>query len=401
LGDLLGTTDGAALAKQQAALFELLGRIRRQGLTNDDRNAVNGFRDSLVHLEKQALLTEDSMDVLARTFGLSTEETLEGLRAYERWMAVHKQDIPTDQLQGWITELENAAIAADILARDDDLFNTLHGIGDAADDNTGPVGEFGEVLAETADDALTLALALERAAAAQESLADQILRFTSPVFAAVSAVQSVASAEEAITELEKKKGKEKATTQELAAAELDLIEARLQAQSALDALEETGEDALDALSRGSNKSREDVEALLVTLGILTGSGGFEVVVRVRTEFADEHVRRFLEGERLRYGTGDESTRVAPGPISAEDALAGIEGAQHQGGMVEAGKRYPVLRNEIFIPSQNGMVVPPSKGDGDNYTIYVSATAESLSKAGDDVARQIQEALERRQRERVA
>jgi hypothetical protein len=215
------------------------------------------------------------------------------------------------------------------------------------------------------------------------------------VFAAVSAVQSVASAEEAITELEKKKGKEKATTQELAAAELDLIEARLQAQSAMDALKETGEDALDALSRGSNKSREDVEALLVALGILTGSGGFEVILRVRTEFADEHVRRFLEGER-RYEPGDESTRAPSGPISAEDALAGIEGAQHQGGMVEAGKRYPVLRNEIFIPSQNGMVAPLGGGTTNNY-VNVVVPLKDMSQFAAESARAIEQVLDRREK----
>jgi hypothetical protein len=389
--NILGADDAANVARQQAALVELLGRIRRQGLTDKDRHATTEFANSLVHLERQALLTETSMEALARTFGLSTEETLEGLRAYEDWMAVHKEDIPTDQLRGWINELENAGIAADILARDDDLFNTIHGIGDAASDNTGPVGEFGEAIGETADDAADLATALERAAAAQESLADQILRFTNPVFNAISAIEGLRSAEEKLRDLRKDR---KTTDAELAAAELEVTRKTLEAQAAMDGLGSEA-DAIEALALAWDGPRDRLIEILETLGVIS-DGDWSTILDVTVRMTEEQIRRNREGiDRI----DDELWRALNENPPFPTQLDSIEGAQHQGGMVEAGKRYPVLRNEIFIPSQNGMVAPLGSG-GDQYFVNVVVPLKDMSQFAAESARAIERVLERREREVV-
>jgi TP901 family phage tail tape measure protein len=387
--NMLGADDAANVARQQAALVELLGRIRRQGLTEKDRHAPTEFANSLVHLERQALLTEDSMESLARTFGLSTEETLMGLEAYEEWMAIHKQDIPTDQLERWQLELHASLMAAEELERFRSRWPEIFGAaGASAAANAPPVGEFGGEVEKTADEAERLAEALMLAAAAQESLADQILRFTNPVFNAISAIEGLRSAEEKVEELRKDR---KTTDEELAAAELEITRKTLQAKSAMDALGEES-DAIEGLALAFDGPRERLIEILETLGLIE-DGKWSTILDVQLRIDEEKFRRDLAG-LLRTDT--ELSDTLGGRQYPTDPLEAIEGAQHQGGMVEAGKRYPVLRNEIFIPSQNGMVAPMGSGVTNNY-VNVVVPLKDMSQFAAESARAIEQVLDRREK----
>lgn len=353
-GELFGTNEQAELARQQAALMEVLGRIRRQGLTDEDRDAPTEFANALVHLERQALLTEESMESLARTFGLSTDETLMGLRAYQEWMRVHKEDIPTDQLERWILELEAVNMEAQELERFRSMFPEVFGAaGDAASDNSEAVGQFGEEVRITADEAERLADALMIAAENQESLADQLLRFANPVYNAVAAIEGLRTAEE---KLEEVRADREATSRDIAEAELDVTAKTLEAQAALDALGDTT-DGIDALAVAFDGPRERLIEILETLGVISGSSWSTILDIEARLVGIERAKRILESEGFKYGEGDESTRPPSKAPTAEEALAGIEGAQHQGGWVEAGSRQHVLNNEVFVPAQSGYVFP--------------------------------------------
>jgi hypothetical protein len=66
-------------------------------------------------------------------------------------------------------------------------------------------------------------------------------------------------------------------------------------------------------------------------------------------------------------------------------------------MVEAGKRYPVLRNEIFIPRQDGMVMPAG-GGGDTYNVQVIVPLKDMGEFARESAHEIENVLMRRGRE---
>jgi TP901 family phage tail tape measure protein len=390
IGDLIGSNQSAILARQQGALMETLAMIRRQGLTSADRHAPTEFANALVHLERQALLTQDSMEALARTFGLNTEETLMGLAAYEQWMKVHKEDIPLDDLERWVLEVEAAAMAAQELERYRSMFPELFGeAGSAAGSAADGVGEFGDEIVKTADEAERLAEALQLAADAQQSLADQLLRFVNPVFNALSAVDGLRSAQE---KLDSAQQDSETSAIDLAQAELEVTRKTVEAQAAIDALGE-GSDAIDAMALAFEGPRSRLLEILDLLGLYRDgdwSNFLDLELRVS---GLERVDRILQSEGFKYNPPNEDTR-APATPTGWDSLSTIAGAQHQGGFVEAGSRQHVLANEVFVPAQSGFVFPemPTIQAGDqNITIVVpdapqAAHVESLLRQNHSLTR---------------
>jgi hypothetical protein len=128
------------------------------------------------------------------------------------------------------------------------------------------------------------------------------------------------------------------------------------------------------------------------LGLIE-AGKWSSIVDVQLRIDEEKFRRDLAG-LLRTDT--ELSDTLGGRQYPTDPLEEIEGAQHQGGMVEAGKRYPVLRNEIFIPSQNGMVAPMGSG-GDQYFVNVVVPLKDMSQFAAESARAIEQVLDRREK----
>jgi hypothetical protein len=385
----LGDAGIANASRKTGELFQLLATIRRQGRESFGPNTVTQLGNALVELEQKAALTEDAVATLANTFGASEKEILVALEATEAWIKANKQDVPTDQIERWQLEVRAALMAAEELERFRSRWPEIFGAaGASAAENATPVGEFGEEVEKTADEAERLAEALMLAAAAQESLADQILRFTNPVFNAISAIEGLRTAEEKLEELRKDR---KTTVQELAAAELEVTKKGLEAQSAMDALGNES-DAIDALALAFDGPRDRLIEILETLGLIE-AGKWSSIVDVQLRIDEEKFRRDLAG-LLRTDT--ELSDTLGGRQYPTDPLEAIEGAQHQGGMVEAGKRYPVLRNEIFIPSQNGMVAPLGGGVTNNY-VNVVVPLKDMSQFAAESARAIEQVLDRREK----
>jgi TP901 family phage tail tape measure protein len=169
---------------------------------------------------------------------------------------------------------------------------------------------------------------LEDALVAQESLADAMKAAADPAFKAVKAVEKLGKANDDLAEVQ---ADGTSTAEDIAAAQLAVVEATLEAQGALDAVDgQAMEAALDAIATALGIGDDEARDLLVTLGLIDGT---EVTTVINIETRET---RIADAEReaivRRYGPEPEPSvnyalgGVVPGPLGAP-RLAVVHGGE--------------------------------------------------------------------------
>lgn len=291
-----------------------------------DANILNV--ESLAMVQRQAGLTDVEMvaligdgDRLAATWGFTAEQSA----------------ILAFVIAGMATEMKFAGSSIGGTSEKLSLFESSLGTAGSAARDAGPEVESMVLPLHLVRDAL------QEAEAANRSLADAMLEMVNPTFKAVKAVQKLDKAEEDLEKVRKAAGK-RITVDEveaIARAELAVVEATLQAQGALDALDfdpANLEASLQSIELVLGVSRDEAILLLETLGILDGM----------------QVKALLEIE----------TRIT-GPLAGAIGRAGLSdfelslGRKEHGGPVAAGRPYIVGERgrELFIPDRAGTIIP--------------------------------------------
>ncbi len=204
------------------------------------------------------------------------------------------------------------------------------------------VDEEGNVIVETLSLAEALALAEEN----QQSLADTMRAFADPLFAAAQAMKGLIEAEATLIDVQ---GDAEATAEDLADAELAVLDALLKTQGGLDALDAAGlEDMLLIVQDGLGKSREEAILFLDSLNLIDGT---QVELGINTVMT-------LSGT---------PAAISAGGRGGGDSVVGTQ--REHGGPLRKGQ--PALVGEagpeLFIPDSSGMVVPNNMIQGSSTT----------------------------------
>jgi hypothetical protein len=156
----------------------------------------------------------------------------------------------------------------------------------------------------------TLTGELETAAAAQQNLADVLLAAADPLFGAISAYEQY---EEALARASALQADETATAEDLARAQADIAQAALRAQAALSALDGTeGAKAVEAFAAALKVPREEAEAILTTLGIISGTR-WTTVIDIEALFTERYTSPgSSKGASFRMHAGGQVPSVAGG-----------------------------------------------------------------------------------------
>ena len=300
----------------------------------------------------QYIINTENLGVLQRQLGLTDEEML-----------------------ALITEFEDSRIAADGWDQSIGALAEHQGLlGDAIDENKPKLAELvdswnvtagaaGRVAKRIPDVVSALASmegtaapivvvrdALREAADAGRSLADALLEMSSPTFKAIKAVKALKTAQENAVKVSKDR---KSSTEDIAAAELAVVEATLRAQGALDALAfdpQNLEASILAIQSVLGNSRAEALEMLETLGILDGTQ-IKMLLELETSITgplQDFGASAFENQDVRF-------RAHGGPVSVGGAyVVGEVGA------------------ELFIPDAAGRIIP----NGNLATITTSTSTDS-------------------------
>jgi hypothetical protein len=254
LADLFGLSDGRAadMARSQLALTDAL---------NKGIDPAVALANSLAEMARNGELTEDEFKALADQAGVSGDRLEDVKATLLTYAASGKEaEITTRELRDAFGEASNEAASAD---------QKFFDLAAAMNETETAAADVGEETEELSFETTTLAEALDAAREAQESLANVMLEAASPLLAAIGAVDSLKAAQERLTEVQ---GDTEASASDLAAAEIAVAEALLQAQGRMDELSpEQLNAAIDAIATALGKSTDEVEDLLNQLDVLDGT----------------------------------------------------------------------------------------------------------------------------------
>lgn len=350
---------GSVEAKNAADLIEVVSAIRRETIPGADD--VERFKNALAGLEQRTSLTQSNMYAVADALGLTREEILLALPAVRDWIA--SNGTATDQIEAWIAELDGLIDPTQEVTRWTARF------AGATDETSDALADGGDEVADYEEEVADLRDRLYQAVDAQESLADVLKAAADPVFAAVNAFSSYQSKLKDIDDDGKRTAEE----------QLALAEALLDLQIELDALDSTAlAEAMDSIAIALGTSREEVEELLISLGILDENG--DVTVAVEIDYQGLTDSEIAELNRLQaLGSGSRST--FEDPFSSEGRVSG----RATGGPVSAGMPYIVGEQgrELFVPDVSGTIIPNDAlaGLGGGVT-DMSTTNVTLQSTGD-------------------
>ena len=216
-----------------------------------------------------------------------------------------------------------------------------------------------------AEDAARLRDRLTEATAAQRAMRQAFLEAADPAFAAAAAIRRLNDAQERLEELQKSGT---ASAEEIAQAELELAQAALEAQGAIDEFDASGiEAAISTIATALGVSRERAQELLEELGLLDGT----------------RVSVFVD--------------INQGRVSVPNSIIGGITERQHGGPARRGE--PLLVGEagpeVFIPDSNGVIIPNNAlepahhrttagtvtgGGFQNLHVYYPHTGEDLTAA---------------------
>lgn len=235
-------------------------------------------------------------------------------------------------------------------------------------------GEYNRMLTAAREATLEAAAAADRHAAAIRGVSSAMLEATSPVVAAVSAVERLNAATAAKIALEKTGT---ASSEALAQAELDVAIATLEAQANLDALRfdpANLETSIDAIGTALGMTDEEVRALLTSLGILNGM--------TVTTYLD-----FKYREHPAY-----TSEMGYTPPSAVPHMQ--HGGFSSGGMAlvgEAGPELVTLPSGARVQPLRGTVPAggyPTPGGGAQVTVIVQGSVWSSQDLAEEIEKQL-------------
>ena len=344
----------------------------------DGKQPAGAAAEALQTLMRSGDLTVETLQAVANASGVTTEafdmaarETLELARANdETGTAVTALAVA---VLGSINASEMDAVAKRELKIELDLLGLEYrdaGVRgqfftDATAAAAEAAGDLGDEADGTTGEILSLAGALDEATESQISLADAMREFTDPLFDAASAMADLVEAEAALVEMS---ANAEASLNDIAEAELGVLDATLRTQGALDALDASGlEGQIRIVQDVLGKSREEALLFLEALNLLDGT---QVGVDVNTVF---------------------TASGSPIALSAVRSRNEIQFREH-GGPVQAGKPFVVgeAGPELFVPRSAGMIIPnmpdqtspvTNNRGGDTFIIHGDELPESIRLAG--------------------
>ena len=325
---------GNTAAGDAADLIEVMSAIRRETIAGE--TPVDRLAQALLGLETRASLTEENMWAVVGALGASEDQLLMVLPRLREHIAA--TGTSTEAIDGWIASLQGSVDPTQEVYRWTQRFGgAVEESGDATDDAIDPTEDYGDEIA-------TLEENLRAAHDAQESLADLLKGLADPVFKAQSSMEKYRDTLKKVDE----------DGERTADEQLELAGALLELQGDLDALNPRQlEDAMFSIATALGTSTEEVEKLLIELGILDEAG--DVVVAVDIDYRGLTDAEIAEIERLQRLGGGTVTSTFTDPFSSEGRVSG----RQFGGRVEADRPYIVgeKRPELFIPDRAGEIVP--------------------------------------------
>lgn len=341
VGDAAGTL--AALLGDEAAqaAWALDGALEHLNTAADrGQQTAAAYADGLLHLATKGHLSAEAMAELGQGIEFVGAEQFNAIRAAlehaeAQGIAADQTDVLKDALvregMALIAAGEDADVVRGIMA---DLGVELPDTAAGLEDVGAAGGAAADGMGDAEEGAASLEEQLLAARDAQESLSDVLRAAADPAFAAVQAYQQYQQTLQAVDEDGERTAEE----------QLELAEAILKAQGALDAFTAGGvTQAAEAIATALGISRDEAAALLEELGILDGT--------TVTSLVDVQFR-------------------ASGSASARDAVASGQGFttgnisffQH-GGEHAAGE--PIIvgeaGRELWVPKEAGRVFPLPQG----------------------------------------
>ncbi len=251
-------------------------------------------------------------------------------------------------VEGEVTDswMRGTTAAGELTDAEGNLINANGDLIDATGNLINAQGELidseGNVITET----LTLADALAQAEDNQQSLADTMRAFSDPVFAAAQAMKGLREAEQALVDVS---ADTESSARDIADAELAVFDATLKAQGALDAFSGGNvEDQLLIIMDVMGKNRDEAILFLTELGILDGT---QVGVGINAVYTSSG------------SLGAASSAIVKSISSSFSGPRKHGGPVHKGGAFIVGEAGP----EMFVPNQNGMIIPNNQMGGGNTT----------------------------------
>lgn len=373
-GAFIGLVDDGLLAVKSLAGDEAATAMIRlneavEGVTEaaeaGESQAV-AYANGLVHMAASGTLTQESLAELTGEVEFAGEEQEIALAKALEWARANESSAETilvlkNALREQIEALDLTEEATAALIEQFGVQETASDRGhDAANRLRDGVEDVGDAMGETGDEAGDLAgsingleQALIDAEDAQTSLADAMLAFADPVFAASKSIIDLAEAEAGLVEVQ---SDHHASAEDVAAAELEVFEATLKAQGAMDAFSASGlEGQVQLIMDVMGKTKEEAFAFLEALGLIDG-----------TEVTAGATVIFSAG-----GSAAAQSAVTGGAAT----FTGITQRQHGG---PATKDEPILVGEagpeVFVPNANGMILPnPGESTGDTTTTTTSTS----------------------------
>lgn len=284
-------------------------------------------------MQDELFFTEDRLNRLNGMLGLNDAEIA---RVAERYLTAGEA---SGRYAYELYEVEQATGASrealdEMLARgdaDERAFwakaDAARAAGNAVDDSIGAY----EAILTPLDE---VRASLEAAAAAQRSLADAMKELTDPTF---KAAKSVGRLQTAQAQLEEAQADGESTAQDLAAAQLAVVEATLEAQSALDGVSaQSLEASIMTVQSVLGGTREEALELLRVLGVLDGTE-ISTVIDIGLTGAGKDL---VTGRKFTTSTGAViEARAMGGPVTAGSPyLLGEEGP------------------ELFVPNRSGTII---------------------------------------------
>lgn len=308
------TDTAAALA---TAVLELDAGLEKVDAKTGDRG-IEDRTEQLKQLVRQSEISGEELDILAGSLQKLQDEF--GLSAGDAQVIAD--------------ELERMGAEANAAAADVVLLETAHrDLGPIAGQVSSAVKESADAYDEARTEAMRLRDQLRGLEDAQRAARDAFLEAADPAFAAANAMERLRDAEKALADVREDS---EASAEDVISAELDLYEARLNTQAALNNLDEASLiRVFDTLAAAMGGSTEDARELLEALGLLDG---LTVTTVVETEFR---------------------TVGSPPAGSSVGGGGGRVGARARGGPVTGGEPYLVGERgpELFVPESSGQIVP--------------------------------------------
>lgn len=310
--------------RETAALNLAFNNLIRQGInptTNKTRSLVEVLKDML----RESDVGADSIQTLRMILAMTDNDVRSAADQIEQY-----------GLQ-WGFSREQVQALVDLLRKEspDEIHDSWMNLGKAMGREL--AGEIPKSLPAIRNLTTELSLAAE----AGQNVADSILAATDPIFAGVDAWKRYRDA------LKEARKDGKLTKEE----QLELLEAQLRFNAAMGELSPAEyEKFMEAVQLSTGKSREEVELLLASLGLIDGKT-FTATVRANVTMADVVGAARAPGRGRGTEFNFQSGGVVPGPTGAPHT-ATVHGGEtivpaHKAGLTKGTSSLPLGNNEVI------------------------------------------------------